>query len=105
MLENRLRHEETEYLQEKIRTNSYNEEVTEIVKKILIERNAEIPKSETENETDEKYKSNDKVSLILFVLFATYVLVLWFAEYSFARFVMFTMAFIGAFAYTRSLRK
>lgn len=105
MIEDKLRHEETEYLQKQIRTNSYNEEVTEIAKKILIERNAEIPTAETENEAEEKYKNNDKVSLILFVLFATYILVLWFAEYSFARFVIFTLALIGAVAYTRSLRR
>jgi len=105
MIEDKLRHEETEYLQKQIRTNSYNEEVREIAKKILIERNAEIPTAETENEAEEKYKNNDKVSLILFVLFATYILVLWFAEYSFARFVIFTLALIGAVAYTRSLRR
>lgn len=105
MIEDKLRHEETEYLQKQIRINSYNEEVREIAKKILIERNAEIPTAETENEAEEKYKNNDKVSLILFVLFATYILVLWFAEYSFARFVIFTLALIGAVAYTRSLRR
>lgn len=105
MIEDKLRHEETEYLQKQIRTNSFNEEVTEIARKILIERNAEIPIAETEIEAEQKYKNNDKVSLILFVLFATYILVLWFTEYSFARFVIFTLAFIGAVAYTRSLRR
>lgn len=105
MLENKLRQEETEYLQTKIRTNAFTEEATEIAKKILIERKAEVPISETEEEAEDKYKNNSKVSLILFLLFATYLLVLWFAEYSFARFAVFTMALIGAVAYARSLRK
>lgn len=105
MIEEKLRQEETKFLQNRFRTNAYTEETMEIVKKILIERNAEIPIAETENEAVEKNKNNDKVSLILFSLFATYVLVLWFAEYSFARFVIFTLALIGAVTYTRSLRR
>lgn len=105
MLENRLRHEETEFLQEKIRTNALTDEASEIAKKILTERNAEIPLSETEEDAEDKYESNNKVSLILFLLFASYFLVLWFFEYSFSRFVVFTIAFIGAVAYTRTLRK
>jgi uncharacterized membrane protein YbaN (DUF454 family) len=105
MLENRLRQEETEFLQEKIRTNALTEEAVAISKKILTERNAEIPVAETEEEAETKYKSNSKISLILFLLFATYLLVLWFAEYSFARFVLFTIALFGAVAYTRTLRK
>jgi len=105
MIEQKLRQEETEYIQNKLRTNSFNDEVTEMAKKILIERNAEIPIAETEEESEEKHKNNEKVSLILFALFATYVLVLWFADYSFTRFVIFTLSLIGAVAYTRSLRR
>lgn len=105
MIEQRLRQEETEFLQMKIRTNALTEEATEIAKKILTERNAEIPIAETEEESEAKYQNNSKVSLILFLLFASYVLILWFAEYSFSRFALLTFGFISAVIYTRKQRQ
>jgi hypothetical protein len=105
MIEQRLRLEETEILQGKIRTNALTEEATEIAKKILSERNAAIPIAETEEETEAKYQNNSKVSLILFLLFASYVLILWFGDYSFGRFVLLTIALISAVVFTRNQRK
>lgn len=105
MIEEKLRHEETEYLQNKIRTNSYDEVTTALVKRILAERNANIPIPETEEEAEEKYKNNGKVSLILFLLFSSYVAVLWYSEYSFGKFLLFSLTLIGAVIYTRSLRR
>ena len=64
-LEEKLRQEETSYLQEKLRTNSYLEEATAIAQRILTERNASIPIPETEEEEEAKYQNNGKVSLIL----------------------------------------
>ena len=52
-LEVSLRREETSYLEEKLRTNSYMEEATAIALRILTERNASIPIPETEEEEEE----------------------------------------------------
>ena len=105
MIEEKMRHEETEFLQQKIRTNALTDEATAIAKKILSERNAEIPIAESEEETEAKYQNNSKVSLILFLLFASYVLILWFGNYSFGIFVLLTIALISAVVYTKNQRK
>jgi hypothetical protein len=91
-------------LQQRIRENGYVEEVANIARKILIERGAEIPTPETEEESEAKFASNNKVSLILFLLFTSYALVLYFGEYGFSRFALLTAALLGAVIYTRSLR-
>ena len=103
-LEERLRQEETDILQHKYRTNSLVPEASLIVEKILRERNAEVPLVETEEEAEEKYRINGKVSLILFLLTMSYVLALYFGNVTFLRFCIFTFAFIMAFRYTLSLK-
>jgi len=100
-----MRHEETEFLQQKIRTNALTNEATALAKKILSERNAEIPIAESEVEAEEKYQKNSKVSLILFLAFASYVFILWFGDYSFERFVLLTIALISAVVFTRNQLK
>ena len=105
MLEEKMRHEETEFLQQKIRTNALTDEATAIAKKILSERNSEIPIAESEAEAEEKYQNNSKVSLILFLLFSSYVFILWFDDYSFGRFVFLTIALISAVVFTKNQRK
>ena len=104
-IEENMRNEETDFLQEKIRTNSYIVEVAEIAIRILKERNAEIPIPETEEESEVKYKNNSQVSLILFALTSSYVLTLYFGDITFTRFIVFTILFVLAFRYTLSLRK
>ena len=104
-IEESLRKEETEFLQEKIRTNSYIAEVTDIAIRILKERNAEIPIPETEEESEVKYKNNSQVSLILFVLTSSFVLALYFGDVTFSRFIVFTILYVIAFRYTLTMRK
>jgi hypothetical protein len=104
-LEANLRREETSYLQEKLRTNSYMEEATAIAHRILTERNAPIPTPETEEEQEAKYQNNGKVSLILLLLSVVYVIALYFGNVTTGRFLVFTFLYVVAFRYTLSLRK
>lgn len=104
-IEDKLRQEETDFLQNKIRTNAYIEEVAVVAKAILKERNAAIPEPETEEETEEKYSNNSQVSLILFALFSSYVLTLYFGDITTGRFFLLTFFFVMAFRYTLTLRK
>lgn len=92
-------------MQKRIRENGFIDEVAAIAIKILNERGAEVPVPETEEEAEVKYSINNKVSLILFVLFSSYALILYFGEYGFSRFVLLTIALVGAVSYTRTLRK
>jgi hypothetical protein len=102
-LEENLRQEETSYLQEKLRTNSYLEEAAAIALRILTERNASIPIPETEEEA--KYQNNGKVSLILLLLSLGYVLTLYFSNVTTGRFLVFTVVYVVVFRYTLTLRK
>jgi hypothetical protein len=104
-IEENLKQEETSFLQKRIRENGFIDEVAVIAKKILNERGAEIPIPETEEETEAKHSTDNKVSLILFVLFSSYAMILYFGEYGFSRFVLLTIALVGAVSYTRTLRK
>jgi len=104
-IEEKLRQEETDFLQDKLRTNAYIAEVAEIAKKILTERQASIPEPESEEEEEKKYSNNSQVSLILFLLSSSYVLVLYFGDITFGRFALFTFFFVMAFRYTLTLRK
>ena len=104
-LETKLRQEETGYLQEKLRTNSYMEEATAIAHRILIERNATIPEPETEEEQETKYQNNSKVSLTLLLLSVFYVIALYFGNVTTGRFLVFTFLYVVAFRYTLTLRK
>lgn len=104
-LETKLRQEETDYLQEKLRTNSYSDEAVAIAEKILTERRASIPMPETAEEEEAKYQTNNKVSLILLLLTIGYLLALYFGNVTTGRFIVFTFLFIAAFRYTLSLRQ
>ena len=104
-LEEKLRREETSYLQEKLRTNSYLEEAAAIALRILTERNASIPIPETEEEEEAKYQNNGKVSLILLLLTLGYVLTLYFSNVTTGRFLVFTVVYVVVFRYTLTLRK
>lgn len=104
-LETKLRQEETGYLQEKLRTNSYMEEATAIAHRILIERNATIPEPETEEEQETKYQNSSKVSLTLLLLSVFYVIALYFGNVTTGRFLVFTFLYVVAFRYTLTLRK
>jgi hypothetical protein len=104
-LETKLRQEETGYLQEKLRTNSYSDEAVVIVEKILSERGASIPLPATEEEEEAKYRTNNNVSLILLLLTLGYLLALYFGNVTTGRFIIFTFLFIAAFRYTLSLRR
>ena len=104
-IEQNLRKEETALIQEKVRTRAYVEEVSEIAIKILVERGAVVPEVETDEEEEAKYAGNNKVSLIAFLLFASYILVLYFGNITFSRFVIFTAIFIVTLTYTFKKKK
>ena len=100
-----MEREETSYLQNMLRTNSYREDAAEIARAILIARNAEVPVGESAEEESSRVNNNEKVSLILVLLSVGYALALYFGNVSTGRFIIFTALFIGAFRYTLSLRK
>lgn len=103
-IEQNLRDEDTLVLQEKLRTNSFIEEVRIIVEKILTERNEQIPVAETEEEVEEKFAHNSKISLLILVLFVIYLLVLYLGKVTTFRFICFTSALIFAVRYMLGLK-
>lgn len=104
-LELKLRNEESSYLQDKLRTNSYSDEAAAIVREILIERGEKIPIAETEEEAEANYNNDNKVSLILIGITIGYLLALYIGNVTTGRFIIFTILYISVFRYTLSLRK
>ena len=105
-LESRLSQEESGVLQHKIRTNSLNPEATEIAVRILHSRGENVPVAETSEEEEERWRFNDRQSLIALVLTLTYLLVLLFGNITATRFIVFTLVYGFTLRYTfRKIRK
>lgn len=103
-IEQRLREEDTLVIQDKLRTNSFVEEVRIIAERILAERNELIPVAETEEEIEAKFAHNNKISLIVLLLCVVYAVVLYIGYVTTIRFILFTAALIFAIRYTLSRR-
>ena len=101
-MEQQLRQENTEYLQEKIRTNSYREDVAAIAKQVLIERQALVPVPETEIEAQEKVTKTMRLSNLAFFTVAIWIMVVVFFQPSGRNAVLFGLSLLPVFAYLKS---
>ncbi len=104
-IEQQLRQENSEYLQDKIRTNSYREDVASLARQILIERNATIPVPETELEAEEKVKLSMRLSTQAFFTVAVWLVVILIFQPTFIKAFLFGLALLSTLAYLRSQRK
>jgi len=100
-----LEQEETQYLQDKIRTNALVDDAATIVRSILIRRGADVPTSETEEQAEVKYKLNDRLSLMAYVTVAVFVAVVVVTQPSFWKFALFFIALLITLSYLRSQRE
>ena len=103
--EQRLRQEDTEILQEKIRTNSYRDDVAAIATQILIERKAVVPVPETESEIEDKVKANMALSTQAFFTVLVWIAVVLVFQPSVRNSIIFGLTLLPVFAYLRSRRK
>jgi Flp pilus assembly protein TadB len=104
-LEEKMRQEETEYLQQKIRTNALLDEAAALATKILQERGAEVPTPETEDESEEKANHNARLSTLQAVAVAAYLITITLFSSTTWMFLLFTASLIGVLRWLSSQKK
>lgn len=104
-LEHQLDRENTEFLQEKIRTNAYREDVAAVAVQILKNRNAAIPVPETEEELTQKVKLSMRLSTQMFFTVLVWVAVVYFFEPTTAQTVIFGLILLVTLTNIRSKNK
>lgn len=104
-IEQQLNRENTEFLQEKIRTNAYREDVASIAVRILNERNAAVPAPETEDEVAQKVTLSMRLSTQMFFTVLVWLAVVYFFEPTTAQTVIFGLILLITLANIRSKNK
>lgn len=104
-LEQQLDRENTELLQEKIRTNAYREDVAAIAVQILKARNASVPVPETEEEVTQKVNLSMRLSTQAFFTVLVWIAVVYFFKPTTAQTVIFGLILLITLANIRSKNK
>ena len=104
-LAHRLRQENTEYLQEKIRTNAYRADAAAIAAQILAERGSVIPTPESDEVVEEKVRLSMRLSTQAFFTVAVWFLVVFLFRPSAVKTILFALALLSTLAYLHSQKK